>query len=108
MSLLREHITTNLVKIGPRLFRQKDGIPQGSVLSSLLCSLFYGDMETHKLGFTKDEDSVCYHLFHAILGLTLAPQLLLRYVDDFLFVSTQKPLASRFLRVMDEGERSLA
>lgn len=58
LRLLREHITTNLVKIGPQLFRQKDGIPQGSVLSSLLCSLFYGDMEQHKLSFTKDSQSV--------------------------------------------------
>jgi hypothetical protein len=78
MQLLREHITTNLVKVtfpflllpflppsltlhsqvGGRLFRQKDGIPQGSILSSLLCSLFYGDMERKKLAFTDDAQSV--------------------------------------------------
>ncbi|GAA6017946.1 hypothetical protein JCM10207_002715 [Rhodosporidiobolus poonsookiae] len=86
MQLLREHITTNLVKVGGRLFRQKHGIPQGSVLSSLLCSLFYGDMERQTLGFTNDPNSA-----------------LLRYVDDFLFISTSQGLASRFLRVMDDG-----
>lgn len=58
MRLLREHITTNLVKINSKLYRQKDGIPQGSVLSSMLCSLFYGDMEKTALAFTKDPDSV--------------------------------------------------
>ncbi|GAA5865197.1 hypothetical protein JCM1840_003940 [Sporobolomyces johnsonii] len=86
MSLLREHITTNLVKVSGRLYRQKDGIPQGSVLSSLLCSLFYGDMERTYLGFTRDASS-----------------LLLRYVDDFLFVSTKRDLATRFLQVMHAG-----
>ncbi|CEQ41347.1 SPOSA6832_03072 [Sporobolomyces salmonicolor] len=86
MSLLREHITTNLVKVSGRLYRQKDGIPQGSVLSSLLCSLFYGDMERTCLGFTRDGSS-----------------LLLRYVDDFLFISTKRDLATRFLQVMHAG-----
>ncbi|GAA6042852.1 hypothetical protein JCM8097_007190 [Rhodosporidiobolus ruineniae] len=86
MELLREHITTNLVKVGGNLYRQKNGIPQGSVLSSLLCSLFYGDMERKKLAFTRSPDSV-----------------LLRYVDDFLFISTQQDRAVRFLRTMNDG-----
>ncbi|GAA6062681.1 hypothetical protein JCM10212_002504 [Sporobolomyces blumeae] len=86
MSLLEEHITTNLVKVNGRLYRQKDGIPQGSILSSLLCSLFYGDMENTHLGFTRDLES-----------------LLTRYVDDFMFVTTKKHLAVRFLRVMNQG-----
>ncbi|GAA6058467.1 hypothetical protein JCM3770_002740 [Rhodotorula araucariae] len=86
MQLLREHITTNLVKVSGRLYRQRMGIPQGSVLSSLLCSLFYGDMERTQLGFTNDENST-----------------LLRYVDDFLFISTDRERAGRFLSVMDHG-----
>ncbi|GAA5844734.1 hypothetical protein JCM9279_002901 [Rhodotorula babjevae] len=86
MQLLREHITTNLVKVSGRLYRQKTGIPQGSVLSSLLCSLFYGNMERTSLSFTHDANST-----------------LLRYVDDFLFISTEQERAGRFLRVMDDG-----
>ncbi|GAA5851509.1 hypothetical protein JCM8547_001116 [Rhodosporidiobolus lusitaniae] len=86
LQLLREHISNNLVKVGGRLFRQKDGIPQGSIMSSLLCSLFYGDMERKRLAFTDDPDSV-----------------MLRYVDDFLFVTTKKPLAVRFLETMSDG-----
>ncbi|GAA5910442.1 telomerase reverse transcriptase [Sporobolomyces salmoneus] len=86
MALLKEHITTNLVKVNGHLYRQKDGIPQGSVLSSLLCSLFYGDMEKHCLAFTKDVRS-----------------LLMRYVDDFMFVTTKKHLAVRFLQTMHNG-----
>ncbi|BGP56240.1 hypothetical protein JCM8202_005757 [Rhodotorula sphaerocarpa] len=86
MQLLKEHITSNLVKVGGRLYRQKEGIPQGSILSSLLCSLFYGDMEKTRLAFTSADES-----------------LLLRYVDDFLFVTTDLELATRFLRVMHAG-----
>ncbi|GAA5841755.1 hypothetical protein JCM5353_007420 [Sporobolomyces roseus] len=86
MSLLKEHITTNLVKVNGRLYRQTDGIPQGSVLSSLLCSLFYGDMENTHLSFTRDIKS-----------------LLMRYVDDFMFVTTKKHLAVRFLQIMHRG-----
>ncbi|GAA5952834.1 hypothetical protein JCM3765_002979 [Sporobolomyces pararoseus] len=86
MVLLEEHITTNLVKVNGHLYRQKDGIPQGSILSSLLCSLFYGDMEKNCLGFTKDVKS-----------------LLMRYVDDFMFVTMKKHLAVRFLQIMHNG-----
>lgn len=86
VKLLREHIQCNLVKIGGRFFRQREGIPQGSVLSSLLCSLFYGHMESAMLRFTRDQSSV-----------------LLRYIDDFLFVTTKRPLAGRFLKIMDDG-----
>lgn len=34
------------------------GIPQGSVLSALLCSFFYGDLERRHLKFTDDPRSV--------------------------------------------------
>lgn len=41
------------------------GIPQGSVLSSILCAFFYGDMEKGFTKFTKDLNSV-----YQILDLT--------------------------------------
>lgn len=34
------------------------GIPQGSVLSALLCSFFYGDLERRHFKFTDDSHSV--------------------------------------------------
>ncbi|KAL0475706.1 Telomerase ribonucleoprotein complex RNA binding domain-containing protein, partial [Neurospora intermedia] len=43
--LAKEHITQNLVKIGKKYYRQKTGIPQGSVLSSTLCNYFYADLQ---------------------------------------------------------------
>lgn len=76
MQLLEDHIRCNLVKvsgtakdnvrdslmrrqIGQNYYRQIVGIPQGSVLSSILCSFCYGDMERTSLRFTlEDKNSV--------------------------------------------------
>lgn len=84
--LLEEHIQHNLVQIGSTLYRQKTGISQGSIVSSLLCSLFYAEMEERVLTFVKDGQS-----------------LLLRLIDDFLLITTNKQTAQRFMRVLHSG-----
>jgi telomerase reverse transcriptase len=86
MQLLQEHIERNVVKIGKRFYRQKTGIPQGSVLSSILCNFFYAQLERDVLGFLLDDDS-----------------LLLRLLDDFLLISINEEYARRFVRVMHKG-----
>ncbi|KAJ3132130.1 hypothetical protein HDU90_007563 [Geranomyces variabilis] len=83
LALMEEHICNNLIKMGKKLFRQIVGIPQGSVLSTLLCSLFYAHLEKTKLSRFVSENS-----------------LLLRYVDDFLYVTTSKDQAADFLHAM--------
>jgi telomerase reverse transcriptase len=87
LDLLDEHVRKNLVKIGKKYYRQKNGIPQGSVLSSLLCNFFYGELERDVLGFLDCEKS-----------------LLLRLIDDFLLITTDAALARRFLQVMMNGQ----
>lgn len=86
--LLTEHVKRNIVKIGKKHFRQENGIPQGSVLSTLLCSFFYGDFEGKHLDFLQEGES-----------------LLLRLIDDFLLVTTNQSHARRFLQVMVDGSR---
>lgn len=86
LDLLEEHVQQNILKIGKRFFRQKNGIPQGSVLSTILCSFFYGDLEQSKLSFTLDEDGI-----------------LLRLIDDFLFITLNRSNAEEFLNVMHQG-----
>ena len=86
LDLLEEHVERNIVKIGKKFFKQKAGIPQGSVLSSLLCNCFYAELEREFLGFLKDDESI-----------------LLRLIDDFLVITTKKNLAERFLQVMHDG-----
>ncbi|OJD31087.1 telomerase reverse transcriptase [Diplodia corticola] len=86
MKLLTEHVERNIIKIGKKYYRQKTGIPQGSVLSSLLCSFFYAELEADLLGFLGADTSV-----------------LLRLIDDSLLITTERQHAERFLRVMYEG-----
>jgi len=86
LNLLEEHIEANLIKIGKRFYRQKKGIPQGSIVSSLLCSYIYGELERTILGFLDD-------------GKTL----LLRLIDDFLVISPRREVVERFMRTMHKG-----
>jgi telomerase reverse transcriptase len=86
MRLLREHIERNLVKIGKKFYRQKKGIPQGSVLSSILCNFFYAELERDVLSFALGSDC-----------------LLLRLLDDFLLITVQQKHAECFIRVMHRG-----
>ncbi|EZG03238.1 hypothetical protein H106_06732 [Trichophyton rubrum CBS 735.88] len=91
LALLEKHIRNNLVKIGKKYYRQKRGIPQGSVVSNLLCNFFYGQHEEERLGFLREPQAS-------------APTLLMRYVDDYLLISTDRRLAERFLQVMLDGD----
>ena len=78
---------TDHTQIGKKYYEQKTGIPQGSVLSSILCNFFYADLEREKLSFiAADGDS-----------------LLLRLIDDFLLISLDRTKATRFLKVMVDG-----
>lgn len=84
--LLDQHLRFNLVKIRNNYYRQKNGIPQGSVLSSLMCNFFYADLESTHLSFLSPEES-----------------LLLRLTDDFLLITTNYLHAEQFLQIMHKG-----
>ncbi len=86
LDTLSQHIQYNMVKIGKKFYRQKRGIPQGSVLSSILCNYFYADLEARHLDF-----------------LNTPGNLLLRLVDDFLLVTTERQRAKDFLQIMHDG-----
>lgn len=88
LRLLHEHVGDNIVKMGKKHMRQIKGIPQGSVLSSLLCSYFFGAFERDRLGFLKSESSM-----------------LLRLIDDFLLITRDAQVAKRFLEVMSSGDK---
>ncbi|XP_028638557.1 telomerase reverse transcriptase isoform X3 [Grammomys surdaster] len=75
----------SVMKIGGRYYVQCQGIPQGSILSTLLCSLCFGDME-NKLFAEVQQDG-----------------LLLRFVDDFLLVTPHLAQAKAFLSTLVYG-----
>ncbi|KAL9124591.1 MAG: hypothetical protein Q9217_006090 [Psora testacea] len=86
LDLLEEHVQRNIIKVGKKFFRQKAGIPQGSVLSSLLCNFFYSELEKEHLGFLDDDNSI-----------------LLRLIDDFLLITTNKNHAIRVMHILHDG-----
>ena len=86
LSLVASHIQQNLVKIGKKYYRQRQGIPQGSVLSSTLCNYFYADLEMQVLAFLDSSDC-----------------LLLRLIDDFLLITLDRSKAVRFVDAMHRG-----
>ncbi|KGL72363.1 Telomerase reverse transcriptase, partial [Tinamus guttatus] len=75
----------NILEIERRYYLQCCGIPQGSILSTLLCSLCYGDME-NKLLCGIQQDGV-----------------LIRLIDDFLLVTPHLMKARTFLRTLATG-----
>ncbi|XP_037385278.1 telomerase reverse transcriptase [Talpa occidentalis] len=81
LHFLRSHV----LRIGHKSYVQRQGIPQGSMLSTLLCNLCYGDMEA-KLFPGLQQDG-----------------LLLRLVDDFLLVTPYLTRAKAFLRTLVRG-----
>lgn len=87
LDLLDEHVRNNLVKMGKEFYRQRNGIPQGSVLSSLLCNFFYAELEREVLGFLQPAES-----------------LLMRLIDDFLLITTDLSQATGFMQVMLRGQ----
>lgn len=84
LKLLEEHVERNLVKLGKKYYRQRNGIPQGSILSSLLCNFFYGKLEQELM--TSNDNSV-----------------MLRLIDDFLLITTDRQHAEGFLRLLHKG-----
>ncbi|XP_067911308.1 telomerase reverse transcriptase isoform X2 [Heterodontus francisci] len=81
----KQMIENSTIRIGDKYYVQCCGIPQGSLLSTLLCSLCYGDME-NKLFSGIQEDG-----------------LMLRLIDDFLLVTPHLANAKRFLRILAAG-----
>ncbi|KAG1640946.1 hypothetical protein G6F44_006326 [Rhizopus delemar] len=84
LELLEENIKRNVVQIGNNFYQRKRGIPQGSCLSTALCDFFFGAFENNNLSFLKEDSN----------------GLLLRYVDDFLYISPYRYYAQRFLETM--------
>ncbi|KAG5361533.1 Telomerase reverse transcriptase [Yarrowia sp. C11] len=80
--LLNDHLFRNDVLIDGQVHRQVRGIPQGSVMSSLFCAMVYEEMVLEKFSDLVDRQDTC----------------LMRYVDDFLLITTDTETATEFLK----------
>ncbi|MED6133771.1 hypothetical protein PIB30_031322 [Stylosanthes scabra] len=112
-SHLTEHVKHNVLQFDGKFFLQGVGIPQGGVLSSLLCSFYYGHLEQHVIfpflkrvlesGSCKENNAVNTN------GGDKVPSpcyLLMRFIDDFLFISSSKKQAASFLSRVQRGFRA--
>ena len=81
LQLLEEHITENIVKIGHTYYKQTVGIPQGSVLSALLCSFFYGDLEKRRMPDLR-EDGGSVSACSSGVVLLARPRLLVHFPES--------------------------
>lgn len=79
-------LTGGVVQYGKKTYRQCRGIPQGSVVSSLLCCLCYGHME-----------NVLFKHIAQNKGC------LMRLVDDFLLITPDQHQAQTFLKILLAG-----
>nr|XP_023673366.1 telomerase reverse transcriptase isoform X2 [Paramormyrops kingsleyae] len=82
----KQMLANYVIQFGKKMFRQCRGIPQGSVVSALLCCLCYGHMENS--------------LFRDI---TDGGGCLLRLVDDFLLITPEFDKAQMFLKSLLAG-----
>jgi hypothetical protein len=97
---LREHVLNNLIKDGGRFYRQRTGIPQGSVLSSLMCCAVYAYVERHclaPLGLVAPSPLPPSGVGAPYVGV------LLRLIDDFLYITTTRPAAIGFTSALMRG-----
>ncbi|KAL9252277.1 Telomerase reverse transcriptase-like protein [Drosera capensis] len=113
--LLTEHVKRNVLRINKLFLLQLVGIPQGSALSSNLCSLYLGHLERNILFPFLDEvcASVMLEQAHTInmsqpknstgTAFSSPKWTLLRLIDDFLFISTSKELSTSFFSRMQSG-----
>ena len=69
------------------------GIPQGSVLSTLLCNLHFARMEKDHI----------YPKLPQPNALTCFHELIMRYTDDFFFCTTSRERAAAFSNILHAG-----
>jgi telomerase reverse transcriptase len=107
LELLHEHLRKNVVRSGGAYLLQKVGIPQGSVLSALLCGVFYAHLESaHGLregGCPAAAAGEAAGVCPATVRNEHGSGVLCRWTDDLLFLSSSREPAERFLRKASAG-----
>lgn len=82
LDALKVVINEHIVKVFRKFYVQEQGIAQGSILSVILCNLYLARMEKQFFeNFVSEKED-----------------LLMRHVDDFLFVTPKKEKAVKFAK----------
>ncbi|KAF9600096.1 hypothetical protein IFM89_002569 [Coptis chinensis] len=123
---LYQHVKWNMLLLEKQFYLQEVGIPQGSAVSSLLCSYYYAHMERNvifpfleKIQEPHTSKSAKTNLSGELICQSNGPtekdeeqntptgpeHALLRFIDDFLFISTSKEQATSFFTRLQRGFR---
>lgn len=107
---LVQHVKRNVLQFDGKFYLQGVGIPQGGVLSSLLCSMYYGHLERHVIFPFLEKTLECGSCTENNAGQTnyddkVSSYMLMRFIDDFLFISTSKKQAASFFSRLERGFR---
>ncbi|KAL2616730.1 hypothetical protein AAZV13_08G144400 [Glycine max] len=107
---LMQHVKRNVLQFNGKFYLQDVGIPQGGVLSSLLCSMYYGHLERHVIFPFLEKTLECGSCTENNAGQTnyddkVSSYMLMRFIDDFLFISTSKKQAASFFSRLERGFR---
>jgi len=86
---VNQHISRHFVRFASEKYRLIKGIPQGSILSSLLCTLYFDKFETEYVDDILFKEPTC-------------PSFCIRLLDDYLVISSDKSRVSEFQKLMTE------
>lgn len=98
-------------QIQGQLYVQRQGIPQGSVLSSLLCTLLLDKLDTQRpmplLASAEHVRDAAYGCMGAAgndnVFMSPLQHMLVRLVDDYLMVTDNPETAEHFLAELSQG-----
>ncbi|XP_011306375.1 telomerase reverse transcriptase [Fopius arisanus] len=85
IELLDSYVKNQTVITGSNAYRLKRGVGQGIITSPILANIYYGSMESEIFQDFKKNGN------------------LIRYVDDFLYVTNDKESAKKFLKLIRTG-----
>lgn len=115
-STLKEHVKRNVLQLDSKFYLQILGISQGSVLSSLLCSFYYGHLEKNLIfpflpktiepglqDLSRNNNQDTFVVQNRKEIITSSSCMLLRFIDDYLFISTSKRMAENFYLRLQRG-----
>jgi len=96
LSVLRQHIFCNISRVDGQFYVHSSGVPQGSILSALLCCVHYGALDLAVL---------VRYLVRLKSGHVAPRQLcaLLRLIDDSLMVTCENEVYSSYVCSMEGG-----
>jgi len=91
-------VECNVLKIEQNFYSQQVGIIQGNKLSPKLCSLYFGHLENSELSKFLHDSKI-----DSEKDVSTPKSLLMRFIDDFIFISFSKEHALDFFNRIRRG-----